>query len=170
MYFIQVMLEIQGQLCLPEPDNSSGDYSFFFTLQHFLGQRFHMLWWKQGIRILANFSFTWLKDVFQVYVCDFLPYYSTEIDIESNTSFSHSGIPETTPIHSVNRQCSSGLQACMTIAGEETGPYKNSNNIYFVFLRWKNLKQLTLSCILPFNHNHLKRLYNLETKRKPNIQ
>lgn len=28
----------------------------------------------------------------------------------------------------------------------------------------------TLSCILPCNHNHLKRLYNLETKRKPNVQ
>lgn len=48
-----------------------------------------------------------------------IPQYSTQIDFESNISFSHSGIPETTPIHSVNRQCSSGLQACMTIAGEE---------------------------------------------------
>lgn len=35
MYFIQVMLEIQGQLCLPEPDNSSGDYSFFLLYNIF---------------------------------------------------------------------------------------------------------------------------------------
>lgn len=108
-----------------------------------------------------KFFFHMIKSCFIGKCMWFFPNYSTQIDIESNISFSHSGIPETTPIHSVNRQCSSGLQACMTIAGEETGPYKNSNNIYFVFLRWKNLKQLTLSCILPCNHNHLKRLYNL---------
>lgn len=65
-----------------------------------------------------------------------IPQYSTQIDFESNIFFSHSGIPETMPIHSVNRQCSSGLQACMTIAGEETGPYKNSKKEILVF-RWK---------------------------------
>lgn len=162
MYFIQVMLEIQGQLCLPEPDNSSGDYSFFYSTT-FSGSEISYALMKTRHKNSCKGFFHMIKRCFSgiCYVCDFLPYYSTEIDIESNISFSHSGIPETTPIHSVNRQCSSGLQACMTIAGEETGPYKNSNNIYFVFLRWKNLKQLTLSCILPCNHNHLKRLYNL---------
>lgn len=37
--------------------------------------------------------------------------------VSARTGQFFSGIPETTPIHSVNRQCSSGLQACMTIAG-----------------------------------------------------
>lgn len=70
-----------------------------------------------------------------------IPQYSTQIDFESNISFSHSGIPETTPIHSVNRQCSSGLQACMTIAGKETGPYKNSKKKN-TCLQMEKIKQL----------------------------
>nr|XP_022310296.1 3-ketoacyl-CoA thiolase A, peroxisomal-like isoform X2 [Crassostrea virginica] len=37
--------------------------------------------------------------------------------VSARTGQFFSGIPETTPIHSVNRQCSSGLQACMNIAG-----------------------------------------------------
>lgn len=78
-----------------------------------------------------------------------IPQYSTQIDFESNISFSHSGIPETTPIHSVNRQCSSGLQACMTIAGKETGPYKNSKKKKYLSSDGKNQTIKTLSSILP---------------------
>ncbi|XP_062618931.1 3-ketoacyl-CoA thiolase B, peroxisomal-like [Saccostrea cucullata] len=37
--------------------------------------------------------------------------------VSARTGQFFSGIPETTPIHSTNRQCSSGLQACMNIAG-----------------------------------------------------
>ena len=43
---------------------------------------------------------------------------TTNICVHVNTLVYFSGIPDTVPISHVNRQCSSGLQAFMNVAGQ----------------------------------------------------
>lgn len=53
-----------------------------------------------------------------------------------------SGIPETVPVYTVNRQCSSGLQALLNIAGKNLATMVKS--------KWVIMQECEISVMLSF--------------------